>query len=81
VALGQMLLISEAGNDGNDYLENCLDEHVALAAEIAREYSEEHEGFITHNFLSLSILYVDMLHVTIFPTEILLTVMPLVNWS
>lgn len=40
VALGQMLLISEAGNDGNDYLENCLDEHVALVAEIARDYGE-----------------------------------------
>lgn len=44
VALGQMLLISEAGNDGNDYLENCLDEHMNLAAEIGREYSEREEG-------------------------------------
>lgn len=46
-----MLLISEAGNDGNDYLENCLDEHVALAAEIGRDYSEreEVEGIVIMN--------------------------------
>lgn len=38
VSLAQWLVIHEAGNDGNDYLEACLDDHIALAAEIAREY-------------------------------------------
>ncbi|MCL5272036.1 MAG: hypothetical protein M1486_01730 [Gammaproteobacteria bacterium] len=35
-ALAQWLIIHEAGNDGNDYLEGCLKAHLNLVAGIAR---------------------------------------------
>ncbi len=36
IALAQLLVIHEAGNDGNDYLKGCLDDHLGLVSMIAR---------------------------------------------
>jgi len=40
VSIGQMLLIQE---EEDDYLQQTLDDHLTLAAEIGREYGEREE--------------------------------------
>jgi hypothetical protein len=36
IVLAKLLIIHEGGNDGNDYLEGCLDDHLRLVSMIAR---------------------------------------------